>query len=101
MGRQGSRSGVIDFFGKKYGLPESIGSHNNYWIWGPRDYTGEVVLILGGDLENKQRVFASVEIVDSVSTPYCMPYENNLKIYLCRNLKMPLTELWAQIKHYD
>jgi len=95
------RCATIDFFGKKYGLPESIGSHNNYWIWGPRDYTGEVVLILGGDLENKQRVFSSVEVVDSVSTRYCMPYENHLRIYLCRNLKMPLKELWQQVKHYD
>ena len=95
------RCGAIDYFGRKYGLPEAIGSHNNYWIWGPRDYSGEVVLILGGDLENKQSVFAGVEVVDSVSSRYCMPYENNLRIYLCRNLKMPLKELWQQVKHYD
>jgi hypothetical protein len=36
------------FLGEQYGLPKSIGIHNNYWIWGPRDYTGEVMIILGG-----------------------------------------------------
>ena len=34
------RCGAIDFFGKEFGLPKSIGSHNNYWLWGPRNYTG-------------------------------------------------------------
>jgi hypothetical protein len=95
------RCGAIDFYGKKYGLPESVGGHNNYWIWGPRQYTGEVVLILGGDLEKKQRVFSGVEVVDSVSTRYCMPYENHLRIYLCRNLKIPMNELWQRIKNYN
>ena len=32
---------------------------------------------------------------------YAMPYENNLAIYICRNLKMPLKELWPQLKHYE
>lgn len=95
------RCAAIDFFGKKYGLPDSIGNHNNYWIWGPRGYTGEVVIILGGDLEDKQQEFRSVEIVGTVHCRYCMPYENDLRIYVCKGLKTPLPELWSQIKHYD
>ena len=39
--------GAIDFFGPKYGLPKAIGGHQNYWIWGPRDYTGESMIVLG------------------------------------------------------
>lgn len=95
------RCGAIDFFGEKYGLPKSIGRHNNYWIWGPRNYTGEIVIILGGDLEDKQEIFESVEIKGIVSCRYCMPYENNLRIYLCRNLKYVLKEFWPTLKHYD
>jgi len=40
-------AGAIDFFGPKYGLPKAIGNHQNYWIWGPRDYTGESLIVLG------------------------------------------------------
>ncbi|HKH57854.1 MAG TPA: hypothetical protein VKA20_04900 [Rubrobacter sp.] len=37
-------AGAIDFFGPKFGLPEAISGHNSYYIWGPGDCTGEVVL---------------------------------------------------------
>ncbi len=95
------RCAAIDYFGPTYGLPKSIGRHNNYWIWGPRDYTGEIVIILGGDLEGKKDRFESVEIAGTVSSQYSMPYENNLRIYLCRKLKGSLQSIWAQLKHYD
>ena len=95
------RCGAIDFYSKKYGLPKSIGPHNNYWLWGPRDYTGELVIVLGGNLKGKTDRFESVTIADTVRSAYAMPYENNLAIYICRNLKMPLKELWPQLKHYE
>jgi hypothetical protein len=95
------RCGAIDFYSKKYGLPKSIGSHNNYWLWGPRNYTGELVIILGGNLKGKTDRFESVTVADTVRSAYAMPYENNLAIYICRNSKMPLKELWPQLKHYE
>jgi hypothetical protein len=95
------RCGAIDYYGKAYGLPRSIGNHNNYWIWGPRDYTGELMIILGGDLEDKKQIFESVEVAGVATCRYCMPYENDLRIYLCRKLKIPLKEMWPRLKHYD
>jgi hypothetical protein len=95
------RCGAIDYYGTAYGLPPTIGRHNNYWIWGPRGYTGELMIILGGDLEDKQQKFESVEVAGVVSCKYCMPYENNLRIYLCRKLKAPLQEIWPRIKNFS
>ncbi|MBI3004809.1 MAG: glycosyltransferase family 39 protein [Ignavibacteriales bacterium] len=95
------RSAAMDFFRKKYGLPGAIGRHNNYWVWGPRGYSGELVIIVGGDLEDKQEVFENVEVVGVVHSEYAMPYENDLRIYVCRNLKVPLDQMWGRLKHYD
>ncbi len=95
------RSGAIDYYSGKYHLPPAIGRHNNYWIWGPRDYTGELVIILGGNLQDKQQRFESVEIADTVTSAYCMPYENNLRIYLCRKLNVPLRDFWPEIKVFE
>src|SRR4029077_6770332 len=39
-------AGAIDFFGPKFGLPPAISGHQNYFLWGPRDWTGEVALVL-------------------------------------------------------
>jgi hypothetical protein len=95
------RCGAIDFFGEQYGLPKSIGNHNNYWIWGPKNYTGDLMIILGGDLETQQKYFESSTLVGVSTCKHCMPYENNVNIFLCRGLKMPLPNVWPQLKHYD
>jgi 4-amino-4-deoxy-L-arabinose transferase-like glycosyltransferase len=95
------RCAAIDFFGAKYGLPKSIGTHNSYWIWGPRQYTGEIVIILGGNPEDHMKSFEEVTVADTASCTYCMPYENHLTISVCRKLKIPLNEAWARGKHYE
>ena len=95
------RSAAVDYYSRKYNLPKAIGSHNNYWLWGPRGYTGALVIILGGNLKDKVDRFESVTIADTVRTEYAMPYENNLPIYVCRNLKVPLNQIWPQLKHYE
>jgi len=95
------RCGAVDYYSSKYNLPKSIGAHNSYWLWGTRGYTGELVIILGGGYKDKLESFGSVTIVDTVRTEYAMPYENNLPIYVCRNLKVPLAQLWPRLKHYE
>lgn len=95
------RCGAIDFFGQEYGLPKSIGTHNNYWIWGPRNYTGEVVIILGGDLKDHQGDFESVVLAGVSTCEHCMPYENNVNIFVCHGLKYKMKDIWEAEKHYD
>lgn len=95
------RCGAIDFFGRQYGLPRSIGSHNSYWIWGPREFTGALVIRLGGRLEDLQRDFESVVLAGQVTCTSCMPYEDNLPIYVCRNMRRSLRESWTGMKHFE
>jgi hypothetical protein len=95
------RNGALDFFGAKYGIPKTIGSHNNYWIWGPREHTGEIMILLGGRLENQLKSFESCEEVAVVTCDYCMPYENNVPIFIGRGLKFSLQQDWHLVKHYD
>src|SRR6266480_1205769 len=54
-------AGAIDFFGPKLGLPPAISGHQNYFLWGPRDWTGEVVLVLDTRDDDERELFASVE----------------------------------------
>lgn len=91
--------GAIDFFGPKYCLPKSIGNHMNYWIWGPRDYTGESIIILGGDEEDLRKKFKSVIKVTELNHPYTMPYENK-SVWHCREGNADLRKMWPALKHY-
>ena len=78
-----------------------ISGHNSYWIWGPGNSSGDVVIVLGGDRDDNEAVFESVELADTARCRYCMPYENNLPVYVCRKLRVPITQLWPDLKHYD
>jgi hypothetical protein len=92
---------AIDFFGPRYGLPKSIGNHQNYWIWGPRQYTGESLIVLGdGDERNMQTKCASYSVIGSAKHPLSRPDEW-LPIYHCRGFKRNLQEIWPETKHWD
>ena len=93
-------AGAIDFFGKKYGLPKSICNHQSYWLWGPRDYTGESVIVLGSDGKGDRKHFASVEAVGRTDHPYSRRDEQ-FDIFLCRELNTTLPARWPKMKKWD
>lgn len=88
---------AIDFFGPRYGLPSSISKAETYWLWGPRQYDGESVIVLGSDGRGDRKVFRSVEPVGRVAAEYSRADER-FTIFLCRNMQPPLGELWPRIK---
>ena len=100
FGQNYGQAGAIDLFGPKYGLPPAISAHMNYFFWGPRDYTGESMIVMQGQQKDLERYYTSVEKVASVYHPYSMPYEH-FDIYYCRGLKWPLKEIWPQVKNWD
>jgi hypothetical protein len=94
-------AGAIDFFGPKLGLPPAVSGHQNYFLWGPRDWTGEVALVLDTNDQDERELFASVEDLGQVvSSPWAMPFERRRHIYLCRDLKMCVRELWPRVKNW-
>jgi hypothetical protein len=95
-------AGALEVLGPRYGLPEerTLSGHNAYWMWGPRGQTGEVMIVIGGELRDNQQFFESVERVDTLRCEHCMPYERDLPIYLCRKIKIPLAEAWPRLKHF-
>jgi hypothetical protein len=33
--------------------------------------------------------------------PWVMPYEDSLGVFVCREPRAPIPELWKQAKHYE
>jgi len=94
------QAGAIDLFGPKYGLAPAISGHQSYFLWGPRDYTGESMIVMADRKERLEQVFTSVEKVGSVYHPYSMPYEH-FDVFYCRGLRRPLKEQWPRVKNWD
>ena len=100
FGQNYGQAGAIDFFGAKLGLPPAIATHQNYFYWGPRGYTGECMIILDETPERLGELFASVEKVGTVYHPLSMPYQH-FGVYLCKRPKFgTLQELWPKIKRW-
>jgi hypothetical protein len=93
-------AGAIDFFGPHYGLPKAISPHQSYYVWGPRDYTGDVMILLQSKRVDAERNCNSVEEVGAVNHPFSMG-EEHYTIFICRGLKQPLRELWPLLKHWN
>ncbi len=101
MANNYGEAGAIDFYGPKYVLPRAISGHNNYWLWGPRGATGGVVIRLGGSLEAMRASYAGVTQTGVFRDDYCMPYENDMTVWVLRGRRSSLAKDWGEFKHYD
>ncbi|WP_263385282.1 ArnT family glycosyltransferase [Granulicella arctica] len=91
-------AGAINFLG--HGLPVAIAGHNNYFLWGPHGYTGEIMIaITMATPEEMHQNYDSVEIVGRMDHPLSMPFEHR-NIYLLRGRHKNLTADWPDFKHY-
>lgn len=93
-------AGAIDFYGPPYGLPNAISGHQNYWIWGPRGYSGKCMVILGDREERLRELFEDVRFV-TVTAPNKYGLETELGVHLCHRPKFgTLQQAWPMIKRW-
>jgi 4-amino-4-deoxy-L-arabinose transferase-like glycosyltransferase len=93
-------AGAIDFFGRRYGLPKSISAHQNYYFWGPRDYTGESVILLEWSLKDAQYWCRSVDVGPRNEPFYGMGWEH-YNILVCHDFRIPLSQAWPKLKTWN
>jgi Dolichyl-phosphate-mannose-protein mannosyltransferase len=91
-------AGAIDYYGKKYGLPNAISGHNSHYFWGPGHYSGDCMIIYGDNSEEYIKLFGESTVVATINSLHATPGEQNLKVYLCRKPIAPLSELWPHFK---
>jgi Dolichyl-phosphate-mannose-protein mannosyltransferase len=94
------QAGAIDFLGRRYGLPPALSGHQTYFLWGPRGYSGNCVVVLDDDRERLEELFEHVEYVGtSADNPYAL--ERQIPVYVCRGAKFgSLEKLWPQLKKW-
>jgi hypothetical protein len=101
FGNDYGQSGAIDFYGPRYGLPKSVGAHLSNWYWGPRDYTGESVLVLGDDRETLERLFEVVKPMAVIGNRYAMEQEHFTLFLAQKPRGWTLEDAWRQLKKFE
>ena len=94
------QAGAVDFYGRRYGLPKAISGHNNYWLWGPGERSGKVLIIIGGDRDDHLQAYEEVTLFAVHNNRYAMPGENDLPIWICRRPKVTLEQIWPEVKDF-
>jgi hypothetical protein len=81
-------------------LPTAVSGQNSYYLWGPHDYTGDVMILdISGSEADVREVYDDVTVFTRAENPWSMPYESN-NIYICRHRKGNFSADWPQMKDY-
>jgi 4-amino-4-deoxy-L-arabinose transferase-like glycosyltransferase len=94
------QAGAIDFLGRSKGLPPALSGDRTYFLWGPRGYSGNCMIVLDDSRENLEQLFSSVQYAGtSRDNPYAL--EKNIDVYVCRGSKFGrLSDLWPMMKRW-
>ncbi|MFL6439267.1 MAG: glycosyltransferase family 39 protein [Terriglobales bacterium] len=94
------QAGAIDFLGRSYGLPPALSGHQTYFLWGPRGYSGQCMIVLDDKKEVLEQLWDKVEYVGtSADNPYAL--EREIDVFICKGAKFgTLAQLWPRIKKW-
>ncbi len=94
------QAGAIDFLGWRSGLPQSLSGHQSWWLWGPRGYSGNCLIVLDDKRERLETLFEHVELVGtSPGNDYAL--EQQIPVFICREAKLgSLAQLWPSLKKW-
>ncbi|MGH9466041.1 MAG: glycosyltransferase family 39 protein [Terriglobales bacterium] len=93
-------AGAVDFFGPRYGLPPAISTHQNYWFWGPRAYTGAHVILLHWPRSSVAAHCSSFTAGPALNDPLAMP-EEHYTIWLCNGFHPALQTWWRGARNWN
>ena len=93
-------AGAIDYYRETFDVPPAMCGHNNYYLWGTRGRSGQVLIAFGGAKSDYEKVYESVQQVTRFEHLYVMPYENNRPVFICRTPKVTLDKVWSRTKHF-
>ncbi len=94
-------AGAIGFLGPQRGLPRVVGTHNNYWLWGPGDTAGAVMLVVAAPGARVLEEFEEVLPAARVECRYCLPRLRERAVFVVRRPRRPFAEIWTALKDYS
>ena len=101
FGRNYGQAAALDVYGPALQGPPAISGHNSYFLWGPKGFDGSVMIMVGGDVARLGQQYGDIQIAGRIESPYAMPAETNIPIYVLRSPRAPLAKIWPTLKHYD
>jgi 4-amino-4-deoxy-L-arabinose transferase-like glycosyltransferase len=92
---------ALEYYASKYPLARIISTHNSFWFWGYPKEGLRTVIVLRGKEEDHRKSCDEVTLAAVHTCRYCMPYENNMPIYVCRGPRVSPAEIWKNERSFN
>jgi hypothetical protein len=90
-------AGALDFYGPQYGIPQVVSPAGSYWIFGPGDRPGDVVITIGISAATLRGFFDSVRTAATIDHPWAVAEERNLSVNVGTGPRSTLQQLWPSL----
>jgi len=87
------QAGAINFYGKKYDLPEPICFNDNFLFWAPDSIENSPLIYINHEPGDIDWLFSQYEEIGKVNNRYFR--ENGLKVYYCKEPKDTFKRFYA------
>lgn len=84
-------AGALNYYGDRYGLPQTFSFHESFVFWAPDRIQADKVIFIG-DNEELNELFHHVELAGILKNPYAR--ESGLPVYFCSQPKIDFQEFW-------
>ena len=95
------QASALDWLGAARGLSPVYATHNTWFYWGPPPVDPEVAIVLGDDRPDLEALFGDVRLAAIHRCGRCMPWRNNMPIWVVRHPKVHLADKWPGWKHFE
>jgi hypothetical protein len=77
-----------------------LGPHN-YFFWGPPPIEPDVAIVIGNNRERLVEIFEEVRLAKTHECGGCMPWRDQMRIWVVRRPKVRIAEEWPGWRHFE
>jgi hypothetical protein len=100
------QAGALELLGRPHGITRVVCGHNTYYLWSRellKRQAGGIVVCLT-QARNEERLYEFFTEVAAAegefSSPYVSHHENDLRVFICRGLKLPPIQILERTRFY-
>jgi len=91
------QAGALDLYGRRLGLPPVVSLAGSFYLFGPGERRGEIVVFLGVRPESLRDVGCqSLEVVADIVNAWAVEEERDVPIVVCRSPAVTVQEIWRR-----
>lgn len=99
VGANYGQAGALARYARRLGYPYPVSTAGDFHAWGPGDREGTVLLMLAEPEARAElaALFGRVDEVGRVQDARAVPEEQDVRIFLAREPRIPLREVWPRV----